>query len=139
MINRAEIEGRITRDPILGQSKNGVYYCRVNIFCENENKSRGDFFNIVIFGDAAQEFSNNFKKGNKVLFGGRIQSGSYFDKKGNKIKTFSLIARRFELREEEHEEFEIDINEQTAIQTNDSLQKENKDFVELGEVEEIPF
>ena len=99
--NYINVEGRLTRDPELSISKNGVKYCRFGI-CFNQQKRIKDsdgenqwesiahFFNCVTFKNNAENVSK-MKKGEPVSVVGKLQFSQY-EKDGERISNVSIQA-----------------------------------------------
>lgn len=98
-VNRAELIGNLTRDPVLKYSSNEKHtaVCRFTI-AVNEGygeKQKTSFISIVTFGTTAENCSKYLSKGRKVAVSGRIQSGSY-EKDGRTVYTTDVIAGEVE-------------------------------------------
>ena len=81
MINRVVLVGRLTKDPELKYSQQGVPIARftiaVNRIHTNQNGERdADFIGCVAFRKTAENLANYQRKGNLIGVDGRIQTGS---------------------------------------------------------------
>lgn len=93
MLNRAILMGRLTADPDLRQTPNGVSVATFSLAVNrNYNKDQTDFINIVAWRQTADFVSRYFKKGQLVAVEGSIQTRSYTDKQGNKRTAFEVVA-----------------------------------------------
>lgn len=93
MLNRAILMGRLTADPDLRQTPNGVSVVTFSLAVNrNYNKDQTDFINIVAWRQTADFVSRYFKKGQLVAVEGSIQTRSYNDKQGNKRTAFEVVA-----------------------------------------------
>ena len=95
-INEVVLGGRLTADPELKQSTNGLSVCSFTIavdrrFSKGEEKGC-DFINIVAWRQTAEFVSKYFKKGNPIIVVGEIQTRSYTDKQGNKRTAVEVVA-----------------------------------------------
>lgn len=97
MLNVVVLQGRLTADPELRQTPQGIPVCRFSIAVERAYRSgeerKTDFINITAWRSSAEFVSKYFHKGSAILVEGRIQTGSYVDKETGKNRTsFDVIA-----------------------------------------------
>lgn len=93
MLNRAILMGRLTADPDLRQTPNGVSVATFSLaVSRNYNKDQTDFINIVAWRQTADFVGKYFSKGQLVAVEGSIQTRSYTDKQGNKRTAFEVVA-----------------------------------------------
>ena len=85
MANVVVISGRLTKDPDVRYTTEGVAVARINVAVDRKYKREGqpnaDFVNCVAFGKTAEVLEKYFVKGQQILVNGRIQTGKY-DKDG---------------------------------------------------------
>lgn len=95
MINQVVLVGRLTKDPELRYSQNGVAMVNYTIAVNRQFKTDGqpdvDFINCKAFKKQAENLANFQKKGNLIGLEGRIQTGSY-EKDGQRVFTTDVIA-----------------------------------------------
>lgn len=108
MINRVCLTGRLTRDPILRETKSGLavaqFIMAVNRQYTNADGERdADFINCVIWRKAAENFVNFTKKGSLVGVDGRIQTRSYEDKDGKRVYITEVVVDNFSLLQSKKE------------------------------------
>ena len=82
MMNRVVLVGRLTKDPDLRYTPNGVpvatFTLAVNrTFTNQQGEREADFINCVIWRRPAENVANYLKKGSLAGVDGRIQSRSY--------------------------------------------------------------
>ena len=100
MLNHITIMGRLTRDPELRSTPQGISTCAFSIAVDRRGKDAGtDFINIVAFGKTSEFIERYFRKGQRIGINGRIQTGSYEGKDGKKVYTFDVIAENVEFVE----------------------------------------
>ena len=97
MINRVVLVGRLTRDPELKYTTNGIANLRFSIavnrtFTSQNGERQADFINCVAFDKAGEFAEKYFRQGMRVLVSGRIQTGSYTNKEGVKVYTTDVIV-----------------------------------------------
>ncbi len=97
MINRTVLVGRLTKDPELRYTPNGIASCRftvaVNRTFANEHGERdADFISCVAWRKQAENLANYQRKGALIGVEGRIQTGSYEGQNGQRVYTTDVVA-----------------------------------------------
>lgn len=97
MLNNVVLMGRLTADPELKQTQNGVSVLSFGIAVDRDYTQQGedrqaDFINIVAWRNTAEFVSKYFSKGKMIALKGSIQTRSYEDKQGNKRTVFEVVA-----------------------------------------------
>ena len=93
--------GRLTRDPKLESSGNGVEYCRFSVAIDRAYAKQGedrkcDFIDCTTFGKQAAFVQKYFHKGDGIMVEGRLESDKYVDKDGNNRIAWKIICDRVE-------------------------------------------
>ena len=96
MLNVVVLSGRLTADPELKTTQNGVSVCSFSIAVERRYRQgeerQADFINIVTWRSSAEFVSKYFKKGQMIAIRGSIQTRRYQDKEGNNRTAFDVVA-----------------------------------------------
>lgn len=97
MLNRVVLVGRLTRDPDLRYTQNGVAVANFTIavnrpFTNQEGNRDADFINCVVWRKPAENLANYMKKGNMVGVDGRLQSRTYKDQDGKTVFVVEVVA-----------------------------------------------
>lgn len=96
MINRSVLVGRLTKDPELRYTPNGIASCRftlaVNRAFKMEGEQQADFIQCVAWRKQAENLANFQRKGNLIGVEGRIQTGSYEGQDGKRVYTTDVVA-----------------------------------------------
>lgn len=82
MINRVVLVGRLTKDPELKYTPNGIAVATFTLavnrqFSNQQGEREADFLNIVVWRKAAENVANYLKKGSLAGVDGRIQVRTY--------------------------------------------------------------
>lgn len=97
-MNVVAIIGRLTRDPEIRYSQDGMAISTMMIAVDRPPKKDGtketDFPRITVFGKQAENCQKYLKKGLLVGVNGHIQTGSYTNKNGDKVYTTDVVAER---------------------------------------------
>ncbi len=97
MINRTVLVGRLTKDPELRYTPNGVAMCHFTLavnrtFSNQSGEREADFINILVWRKQAENSANFLKKGSLAGIEGRIQTGSYEGQDGKRVYTTEVVA-----------------------------------------------
>ena len=97
MLNTVIIEGRLTKDPELKTTPNGISVSTFAIAVSRDYKNaageyESDFFDCVAWRNNAERISKYFHKGDGVGIVGRLQTRTYKDKNGVNRKAIEIIA-----------------------------------------------
>lgn len=97
MLNRWIGMGRLTRDPELKTTQNGVSVVSFSIAVDRDRKKKDaeketDFIDVVAWRQTAEFVSKYFSKGRVAVVEGRLQVREYTDKEGHKRKAVEVLA-----------------------------------------------
>ena len=97
MINRVVLVGRLTRDPELKYTTNGIANLRFSVavnrtFTSQNGERQADFINCVAWRGQAENMSKFLRKGSLIGVEGRIETGSYQAQDGSTRYTTDVIA-----------------------------------------------
>ena len=97
MLNFAVIMGRLTADPELRQTPNGVAVTTFTVavdrgFIRQGEERKADFINVVAWRQTAEFVSRYFTKGSMIAVQGSIQTRTYDDKNGLKRYVVEIVA-----------------------------------------------
>jgi len=97
MINRVVIVGRLTKDPEMRYTPNGVANARFTVainrtFTNQQGERDADFINCVAWRKQAENLANFMRKGSLIGVEGRIQTGSYEGQDGKRVYTTDVVA-----------------------------------------------
>ena len=96
MFNLVVLTGRLTADPELKTTPNGISVTSFSIAVSRRYRSgeetQADFINIVAWRQNAEFITKYFKKGNMIGIEGAIQTRRYTDKNGNNRTAFEIVA-----------------------------------------------
>jgi single-strand DNA-binding protein len=101
-LNRIILIGRLTRDPEMKYTPQGIAVAQMGIavdrFTKNEQgEYETDFFNVVAWRRSAEFASNYLKKGRLVSVDGRLQSRSWVDQtSGQKRTVYEIVAENIQ-------------------------------------------
>jgi single-strand DNA-binding protein len=104
MMNRVVLVGRLTKDPDLRYTPNGIpvatFTLAVNRNFKKENgEQETDFINCVVWRKPAENVSNFLKKGSLAGVDGRIQTRNYEGQDGKRIFVTEVLAESVQFLE----------------------------------------
>lgn len=83
--NKVILGGRLTSDPELKQTPQGIAVCTFSIAVNRKGKdAQADFINCQAWRQNAEFISKFFKKGSSICVTGSIQTRTWDDQQGNK-------------------------------------------------------
>ncbi len=97
MLNKIILIGRLTRDPELRYTTNGIAVAKLNLAVDRphmnrEREKETDFIDVVVWQKLAETCANNLGKGRLVAVDGRLQIRSYDDNQGVRRKAAEVVA-----------------------------------------------
>ncbi|HHY62810.1 MAG TPA: single-stranded DNA-binding protein, partial [Firmicutes bacterium] len=101
MMNRVVIVGRLTHDPELRFTQNGIAVTRFSLavdrpFTNQQGERETDFLDVVVWRRQAENVAAYLKKGSLAAVDGRVQVRSYETPEGQKRKVWEIVADRVE-------------------------------------------
>lgn len=92
-MNNISLVGRLTKDPELRTTPNGVAVATFDIAVSRPNtKDKTDFIHIVAWRGTGEFVSKYFRKGNFIGVTGMLTTRDYTDKDGNKRVVYEVVA-----------------------------------------------
>ncbi|MED3728042.1 single-stranded DNA-binding protein [Priestia filamentosa] len=97
MINRVILVGRLTKDPELRYTPNGVAVATFSLavnrtFTNQQGDREADFINCVVWRRQAENVANFLKKGSLAGVDGRIQTRSYDNQEGRRVYVTEVVG-----------------------------------------------
>jgi len=98
-INRVVLVGRLTRDPQLRALSSGVGVCSLRVACSSSRKEAGgeyrekpNYFDVSVYGAAADSVSRYIHKGSRVGIDGRLQWREWESADHQRRQSVSIVA-----------------------------------------------
>lgn len=95
MINKVILMGRLTADPELKQTQNGIAYCMITVAVNRpkikDKEQEADFISVQAWRNTAEFICKYFSKGKMIIVEGSIRNNNYTDKNG--VKHYSMIVQ----------------------------------------------
>ena len=140
MFNLVVLTGRLTADPELKTTPNGISVTSFSIAVERKCKSgeerQADFINIVAWRSSAEFITKYFRKGNLIGIEGSIQTRRYQDKNGNNRIAFEVVVNNAQFVESKRDGAATPVGNEPAAFSN----ADASDFAEIGGMDDdLPF
>jgi single-strand DNA-binding protein len=105
MVNRAELIGRLGKDPEVRYTADGTMVASFSLATDEswkdkasgERKKRTDWHRISVFGRLAEICAEYLTKGSLIYLTGPIQTRSWEDKEGNKRSTTEIVGKEMKM------------------------------------------
>lgn len=94
-MNNVNLIGRLTADPELRQTQNGVASCRFTVAVNRKFKNKdtneyeADFISCTAWRQTAEFISRYFSKGKMIALQGTLRTGSYTDKNHSDVTHYT--------------------------------------------------
>ena len=92
MLNVVTLQGRLTKDPELRQTKNGTAVTSFSLAVNDLDET--NFFDCVAWKSTAEFVCQYLQKGSMVVVEGRLQTRDWKDQNGNKRKNTEIVVNR---------------------------------------------
>ena len=147
-MNQIVIMGRLTRDPELRHTPNGVAVASFSLAVDrgfspkDGGERQTDFIDVVAWRNTAEFVSKYFAKGQMAAVTGRLQIRDWTDKDGNKRRSAEVIAENVYFTESKKSRDANLGGERIKDDFSSGFQTpvEGSDFAELDmDDEDLPF
>ena len=135
-MNHIVIIGRLTRDPELRYTPNGVAVANFTVAVDRPfNNVKGeretDFILVVVWQKLAENCANHLRKGRLVAVEGRLQIRSYDTQDGQKRRVAEVIANNVQFLDRGREDAQGGVGESRPSE-------DTEDFGEIN-LDDLPF
>lgn len=138
MLNHITAAGRLTKDPELRRTQNGVAVASFTIACDRDIKDASgnkqtDFIECVAWRNTAEFVDKYLTRGRMAIVSGRLQMREWTDKSGAKRKTAEILVENVYFADSKRAVENTEKNE-----TKEAAQTVDFDQVEIDD-DELPF
>lgn len=147
MLNSMVIMGRLTADPELRTTPNGVSVTTFTVAVDRPFQSAGservsDFFDVVAWRRQAEFITRFFHKGNMICVQGYMTTRTYTDRNGVNRKVYELVAENAHFTGEKRGDAPVAIPAApapVAAPTASYSSGNRGDFAEIAGDDDLPF
>lgn len=139
MINKVLLMGRLTADPELRQTQNGIATCRFTVasnrpYKSNNGSQQADFINCQSWRATAEFVSRYFSKGKMIIVEGTLQNNNYTDNNGVKHYSYIVLAEKVSFGESKSQS-----EQTTATSQSAEIDTDLSEFEEILSDGDVPF
>ncbi|KMQ22709.1 single-stranded DNA-binding protein [Bacillus thuringiensis] len=103
-MNRVVLVGRLTKDPDLRYTPNGVAVATFTLavkkaFANQSGERESDFINCVVWRKTAENVANYLKKGSLAGVDGRLQTRNYVGQDGKRVYVTEVLSEHVQFLE----------------------------------------
>lgn len=135
-MNTVNLIGRLTAEPELKKTKNGISVCNVYLAVKGIRKEDIDFIPVQVWKANAENLCKYMHKGDKIGVVGRLKQTSYIDSNNYTRHAIEIIANEVHYCETTRKVSDDDRIFDEKHRTQDDWKKINDDMVN---VEDAPF
>lgn len=135
-MNTVNLIGRLTAEPELQKTKNGISVCNVYLAVKGIRKEDIDFIPVQVWKANAENLCKYMHKGDKIGVVGRLKQTSYIDSNNYTRHAIEVIAHEVHYCETTRKVSDDDRIFDEKHRTQDDWKKINDDMVN---VEDAPF
>lgn len=144
MLNRVILIGRLTKDPELRYTPNGVAVTTFTLavdrnFTNQQGQREADFINIVTWRGLAENVANYLKKGRLTAVEGRMQTRNYENNEGRRVYVTEVIADNVRFLESSNNQSRQDqYNDRDKNDRDDDPFKDDGSPIDISD-DDLPF
>lgn len=135
-LNKVILAGRITSDPELKKTPNGISVTSFSIAVKRRIGDETDFLDVVSWRGTAEFITRFFRKGQAICVSGSLQKRQWNDKKGGKRIAVEIIADEAYFVERKWKE---ESGNPSTVSQTEYEPSERQDFEDMSRDEELPF
>ncbi|MBP1949446.1 single-stranded DNA-binding protein [Virgibacillus litoralis] len=144
MLNRVVLVGRLTKDPDLRYTPNGVAVANFTIavnrpFSNQQGNRDADFINCVVWRRPAENLANYMKKGSLIGVDGRLQTRTFEGKDGKTVFVTEVVADSVQFLESKGSSQSSGQQSSGYQQNQNQNQNQNQTNQNQNQNEEEPF
>lgn len=152
MMNRVVLVGRLTKDPDLRYTPNGVPVATFTLavsrtFTNQQGERETDFINCVVWRRPAENVANFLKKGSLAGVDGRIQTRNYDGQDGKRVYVTEVLAESVQFLEpkgsssgrSDSDQYGAPREQKTPYGNNNQNQQRQNNNKDFTRVDENPF
>ncbi len=142
-MNKVILMGRLTKDPELRQSQNGISVARftiaVNRRFAKDGQQQADFINCVAWRQTGEFIAKYFEKGSMIAVTGSIQTRTWDGNDGKKQYATEVIVDEAYFTGSKSENSTGSNTDLSDSSIDDLNSQYGEDFATIGDKEDLPF
>ena len=147
-MNKVILVGRLSKEPELRATANGVNVCSFTVACDRRFVKQGeerkaDFINCIAWRQTGEGIAKYFTKGTRIALEGTLQTRSWTDNEGKTRYSVEVIVENWEFAQSKNEgatlsTASVEHATQSNFATDYDSQADIGDFMPI-EDDDLPF
>lgn len=147
-MNRVELVGRLTRDPVLRYTPSNRPVAQLTLavnrrYARETDEIKADFFIVIAWGKQGENCKTYLSQGSQVGVTGELRNRSYMDKDGNTKYATEVLADSIEFLSSKRADSPTSNNEPIPSQEEEttpySFQGEQSSLYDDSTSDDLPF
>ena len=145
MFNLVVLTGRLTADPELKTTQNGINVTTFSIAVSRRyragEETQADFINIVAWRQTAEFITTYFKKGQRIGIEGSLRMNRFTDKDGNNRTAYEVVVNNAHFVENKRDGGNAGgfAPAETQAAPQSFSNSDSGDFAEIASDDDLPF
>ncbi|CAI3308504.1 single-stranded DNA-binding protein [Enterococcus cecorum] len=146
MMNHVQLIGRLTKDPELRYTSQGVGVATFTLavqrnYSDNNGERQTDFIQCISWRKLAETIANHLVKGSLIACEGRIQTRNYENQQGQRIYVTEVVVNEVQFLESKEQTQHRKATKQQSFLDNQNLEETVPSYMtdENYTMDDLPF
>ncbi|CAI3431665.1 single-stranded DNA-binding protein [Enterococcus cecorum] len=146
MMNHVQLIGRLTKDPELRYTSQGVGVATFTLavqrnYSDNNGERQTDFIQCISWRKLAETIANHLLKGSLIACEGRIQTRNYENQQGQRVYVTEIVVNEVQFLERKEQMQHRKSTKQQSFLDNQNLEETMPTYMsdESYSADDLPF
>ena len=146
MMNHVQLIGRLTKDPELRYTSQGVGVATFTLavqrnYSDNNGERQTDFIQCISWRKLAETIANHLLKGSLIAYEGRIQTRNYENQQGQRVYVTEIVVNEVQFLERKEQMQHRKSTKQQSFLDNQNLEETMPTYMsdESYSADDLPF
>lgn len=146
MMNHVQLIGRLTKDPELRYTSQGVGVATFNLavqrnYSDNNGERQTDFIQCISWRKLAETIANHLVKGSLIACEGHIQTRNYENQQGQRVYVTEVVVNEVQFLESKEQMQSRKATKQQSFLDNQNLEETVPSYMtdENYTMDDLPF
>ncbi|MGO5436089.1 single-stranded DNA-binding protein [Enterococcus cecorum] len=146
MMNHVQLIGRLTKDPELRYTSQGVGVATFTLavqrnYSDNNGERQTDFIQCISWRKLAETIANHLVKGSLIACEGRIQTRNYENQQGQRVYVTEIVVNEVQFLESKEQMQHRKSTKQQSFLDNQNLEETMPTYMsdESYSADDLPF
>ena len=146
MLNHVQLIGRLTKDPELRYTSQGVGVATFTLavqrnYSDNNGERQTDFIQCISWRKLAETIANHLVKGSLIACEGRIQTRNYENQQGQRVYVTEVVVNEVQFLESKEQMQHRKATKQQSFLDNQNLEETLPTYMsdESYSADDLPF